>query len=374
MKRPLLAGIAVLGIVVSACSSGGATPSPSAAATESPSAAATASSSAAAASPSAAPSAAASAPAVGQVEKGQSGSADSLTLTDAEKATVKSVANGRLVGIIAATMATQYHQDLNNTAKADLEALGFTVDICDTQTGDAAKAVTCFEGFVQRKAYAIITAASQATVGSQATQAIANGTIVIQVTGLDLGAVGAVSISVDNIAIGAAEGTAAGQYAAKTYPNATSVGAIILDYPSLPDLVARADAIQTAMIKADPSVKVLARLLGGLPANGATSMEQANTKYGKTLQIVTGINDGGNLGAYSSAQKLGRTASDLAFFGIDCDPAAVTAIDAGTMYKGCVDTNPKGTGELAANAIGMLTAGQNVAGTITVPVSVHGAP
>ena len=371
MRRTWLAGALVAGLLVTACSSSGGSAAPSAAASAAASVAASAAASVAA---SAAPSVAPSAPAVGMVEKGQTGSADSLTLTDAEKTSVKAVSNGKLVGIIAATMATEYHQNLNNTAKADLEALGFTVEICDTQTGDAAKTVTCFEQFVQKKAYAIITASSQATVGTQATAAIANGTIVVQVTGLDLGAVGAVSISVDNVAIGAAEGTAAGQYAAKTYPSATSVGSIILDYPTIPDLVARADAIQAAMIKADPSVKVLARLLGGLPENGATSMEQANTKYGKTLQIVTGINDGGNLGAFASAKKLGRTPADLAFFGIDCDPAAVTAIDAGSMYKGCVDTNPKGTGELAADAIGKLTAGSNVAGTITVPVSIHGAP
>jgi len=361
MKRSWLAVAMVAGLLVTACSSTGGSTAPSAA----PSTAATPTP---VASVSAAP---ATPPTVGKVEKGTKGSAESLTLTDAEKTTVKSVSSGKLVGIIAATMATEYHQNLNNTAKADLEALGFTVEICDTQTGDAAKAVTCFEQFVQKKAYAIITASSQATVGAAAIKAIADGTIVVQVTGLDLGAVGAVSISVDNLEIGAAEGKAAGEFAAKTYPTATEVGAIILDYPTIPDLVARADAIEAAMLKADPSVKVLARLLGGLPENGATSMEQANTKYGKKLQIVTGINDGGNLGAFASAKKLGRTPADLAFFGIDCDPAAVTAIDEGSMYKGCVDTNPKGTGTLAANAIGKLTAGSNVAGTITVPVSIY---
>jgi ribose transport system substrate-binding protein len=356
MKRSWLAAVVALGLVATACSSGGASPSPSAAPSATP----------VAATPTPAP---ATAPPVGMVEKGQKGDAASLTLTDAETATVKSVSSGKLVGIIAATMATEYHALLNNTAKTNLEALGFTVEICDTETGDAAKAVTCFEGFTQKNAYAIITASSQATVGDAATAAIADGTIVVQVTGLDLGAIGAVSISVDNITIGDAEGKAAGEYAAATYPD-KEVGAIILDYPDIADLVARADAIEAAMLKADPKVKVLARLLGGLPANGATSMEQANTAYGNDLMIVTGINDGGNLGAFESAKTLGRTPDDLAFFGIDCDPAAVTAIRAGSMYKGCVDTNPKGTGELAANAIGKLTAGSNVAGTVEVPVSI----
>ena len=356
MKQSRLAFAVIFGLVVSACSSAGS--SPSAAPTAAPTAEVTA-----------APSVPPTPPPVGMVEVGTKADAASLTLTADETATVKSVSSGKLVGIIAATMATDYHKLLNTTIQTNLEALGFTVEICDTQTGDAAKAVTCFEGFVQKNAYAIVTASSASTVGTQATDAIKNGTIVVQVTGLDLGAIGAVSISVDNITIGTAEGKAAGEFAAATYPGAET-DAIILDYPTIPDLVARADAIEAAMLDANPLVKVVGRLLGGLPENGATSMEQANTKWGLKLKLVTGINDGGNLGAFESAKTLGRTPDDLAFFGIDCDPAAVTAIRAASMYKGCVDTNPKGTGELAANAIGKLTAGSNVAGSIEVPVSI----
>jgi hypothetical protein len=41
------------------------------------------------------------------------------------------------------------------------------------------------------------------------------------------------------------------------------------------------------------------------------------------------------------------------------------------MYKGCVDTNPAGTGTLAANAIAKLMAGSNVPNTLEVPVSTY---
>jgi ABC-type sugar transport system substrate-binding protein len=58
-------------------------------------------------------------------------------------------------------------------------------------------------------------------------------------------------------------------------------------------------------------------------------------------------------------------------FGIDCDPQAVELIDSGTMYKGCVDTNPVGTGELAADAFALWLAGGSVPGIIEVPVFVY---
>ena len=171
MRRSWIAVAMVIGLVATACStSGGASP------TSAPTAAATT-----AVTPTAAPTATpapATAPPVGKVQVGAKGTAASLVLTDSEKTAIKAVSSGKLVGIVAATMATDYHSILNNTIKTNLEALGFTVEICDTQTGDAAKAVTCFEGFVQKKAYGIVTAASAATVGKAATPAIAAGTIV----------------------------------------------------------------------------------------------------------------------------------------------------------------------------------------------------
>ena len=41
------------------------------------------------------------------------------------------------------------------------------------------------------------------------------------------------------------------------------------------------------------------------------------------------------------------------------------------MYKGCVDTNPAGTGVLAANAVALWLAGGTVPGIIEVPVNVY---
>lgn len=302
------------------------------------------------------------------VQRGVEGSAADLALTDAQKASVKAKAAGKLVGIVATTMTTEYHANLNDSAKQLLEELGFTVEICDSNV-DTAKALTCFEGFVQKGADAIITTSSAATVGDAATQAIADGIIVVQVTGLDLGDTGAVGISVDNEAIGAAEGTAAGEYAAVTWPD-QQVQVIILDYPDIPDLVARADAIQTAMEAANANVEVVGRFLGGLRENGVTSTETALQQF-PDLKGIVGINDGGDLGGYDT-MKAANIAPDAGFvFGIDCDPEAKALIDEGTLYKGCVDTNPIGTGQLAAAAIAKLVDGGSVPGLVEVPVSVY---
>ena len=98
-------------------------------------------------------------------------------------------------------------------------------------------------------------------------------------------------------------------------------------------------------------------------------METALQKF-PDLAGLLGINDAGNLGAYKALEAAGKTADDMFIFGIDCDPQAVELIKQGTMYKGCVDTNPAGTGELAGNAVALWVGGGAVPGIVQVPVKV----
>lgn len=318
------------------------------------------------------PSAVAAQDGPGSVMAGEKGTAEDLALTADETTAAQAALAGKTVGLVALTLETEYHKLLNDAAKSKLESLGATVEICDSQT-EAARTLECFEGFVQKGVAAIIVVSSQAaTVGEALAQAIADGIVVVQVTGTDMGSAGAVGISVDNITIGLEEGRSAGSWAAAMWPD-TEVQAIILDYPDIPDLVARADAIEQGLGETNPNVKVVQRLVGGLPENGVTAIETALQAY-PDLRLVTGINDGGNLGAYQALETAGKKPGEVGVFGIDCDPAAVDLIDAGSMYEGCVDTNPAGTGELAASAIGKLMAGSDVPGSVEVPVSTYQGP
>jgi ABC-type sugar transport system substrate-binding protein len=119
-----------------------------------------------------------------------------------------------------------------------------------------------------------------------------------------------------------------------------------------------------------PDAEFLPRILGGTAENGVTSMETA-LQANPDITGVLGINDAGNLGAYQALENAGRGPDDVFIFGIDCDPQAVELIDSGSMYKGCVDTNPVGTGQLAADAFALWLAGGTVPGIIEVPVFVY---
>jgi ribose transport system substrate-binding protein len=304
----------------------------------------------------------------GSVLVGETGSVDDLVLSEEEQVAAQEALAGKTVGIVATTMETEYHRLLNENARDTLEGWGANVEICDSQV-DLTRALECFEGFLQKGVAAIVTTSDASVVDEAAEQAIADGIIVVQVTGLDLGETGAVGISVDNITIGLEEGRSAGAWAAETWPG-EEVKALVLDYPELPFLVARGEAIATGMAETNPDVVVVATQVGGLPDLAATSTETVLQQH-PDLRLVTGINDGGSLGAYEVLVAEGKQPGEAAVFGIDCDPAAVALIDEGTMYEGCVDTNPAGTGEMAASAIAKLMAGSDVPGSIEVPVSTY---
>ena len=309
-----------------------------------------------------------SAPEPGTILKGEEALGSDIVLSDDEAAAVAEFHGGTLVGIVAATLETEYHSLLANAAKDRAEALGFTAEIFDAQTSPD-RELQGVESFISKGASVIVVTALSDALGPVLEEAIANGVIVVHVTGLSLAELGAIGISVNDESLGLAAGRAAGQYAAELFPN-ESVQVAITDYPDLPNVVRRADGIEAGLLEANPNIEVVGRFLGGTPDNGLASLETALQQFPE-LRGVVGINDAGNLGAYQALLAAGRTAEDTFIYGIDCDPAAVDLIDQGTMYKGCVDTNPVGTGELALDAAAKLLAGSDVAQLIEVPVSVY---
>jgi ABC-type sugar transport system substrate-binding protein len=298
--------------------------------------------------------------------------ADAIELSDDQLAALADLAPGQLVGIVAATMATDYHKSLNESIQARAEELGFDAEIFDSRE-DPSQQLQGIEGFVSKGAAAIIvTGLGGESIGPAAQEAADAGIFVVQVAGRDLNEVGAVTVSVEEEDIATAAGTAAGLYAAEVYGD-EEIDMVITDYPSIESLVARADMIEASFLAEYPNGNFLARILGGTAENGVTSMETA-LQANPDITGVLGINDAGNLGAYQALVNAGKTADDVFIFGIDCEPQAVELIDEGTMYKGCVNTNPVGTGQLALDAFASWLSGGTVPGIIEVPVFVYTGP
>ena len=118
MRQRIFVALAAIGLVASACSAAATT----APATAAPTVAATAA-------PTAAPSASPSPAALGKILKSGKVTATDLALTPAQEAIVTGQSSGKLIGIVALTMDTQYHQNLNNAAMAEAQRLGYKLSL-----------------------------------------------------------------------------------------------------------------------------------------------------------------------------------------------------------------------------------------------------
>ena len=171
--------------------------------------------------------------------------ANEITLTDGQQDDAKSNGKDELVGIVAATMATEYHKNLNEAVKATVESYGMKGEIFDSAE-DPNKQLEGVEGFISKGAKAIVvTGLGGESLGPLAQEAADKGILVVQVAGRGLGEQGAVTISVEEKDIAEAEGTAAGEWAAEKFGD-QAVQVAITDYPSIESLVARADMIEAA--------------------------------------------------------------------------------------------------------------------------------
>src|SRR5690606_19733505 len=169
--------------------------------------------------------------------------AKEVELSDDDLAALDGLASGKLVGIVAATMGTEFHATLNESVKARAEELGFEAEIFDSRE-DPNLQLQGIESFVSKGAAAIIvTGLGGETIGPVAAEAAAAGACVLQGAGRDLADIGAVTLSVGEFDVANASGVAAGEYAAEHYGE-EPIQMVTTAYPSIEALVARADMIQ----------------------------------------------------------------------------------------------------------------------------------
>lgn len=309
------------------------------------------------------------APELGTINYDEKVTGDEISLTSDDEKQLQNATEKRLIGIVCATMATDYHRTLCESAKERAQSLGFAAEIFDAQE-DASRELQGFEGFLSKGAVAILQdSLGGEAITSQIDMAVERGTTVVQMSGRGFSEVGAITVAVEDATIAHAAGTAAGEYAQEHF-DGSDIPTAMLDYPSIPSLVLLADGIEDAMRAVYPNIDMVGRFLGGTPENGQKSMESALQAH-PDITAVVGINDAGLLGAYQALSVSGRTADDVFIVGIDCDPQAVDLIDQGSMYKACIDTNPAGTGALSVDVMALRLLGQSVPGTIEVPVNIY---
>ncbi|GGM17532.1 sugar ABC transporter substrate-binding protein [Nakamurella endophytica] len=288
---------------------------------------------------------------------------DDLTLTADQVAAVKAKGGDVTVGILA-PLSSEYLANVVDGAKQEAAALGLKTSVVDYQF-DAAKGVAGIENLVsQGVKYMVVVLTDPPAMIGAVKAAEAQGVTVVQFAGDQVAKeAGGYSVAINDKDLG----TSAGEAAAAIAKGRGAVQIAILDYPSQPNVVIRADAMVAAIKAGAPEAKIVARVTGGTQDAGLTASESLLQKY-PDLGGVVSVNDAGGYGAVQAFEGAQKTGANAFVVGCDAESKARSLIAQGGIFKASVDTQPGLTGKAAVEAIGKLIAGGSVAQYTTVPV------
>src|SRR5512136_1014908 len=292
------------------------------------------------------------------------GTAADLVPTDAEIAAAKAALGSGKIGLIPCTMGSEYHETVANSAVARAKELGLTAEIFDPQA-KADQEISAIENFVSAGAKVIVICVLDPAVVKPALEAaVQAGVFIVQTSGRE-SAYNGIGISIEDADLGCANGELAGE-AINTILGGKGVVAI-LDYPDLPNVVIRADNIESCLKQTAPNATIVGRFKGGTTDLGESSMENALQAH-PDIDVVASINDAGAYGALTALEAAKKDPTKTIIVGIDAEANAKDLIKKGGMYYGTVDTNPSETGVMAINAAIKLLAHATVEKGIKVDV------
>jgi ABC-type sugar transport system substrate-binding protein len=294
------------------------------------------------------------------------GSAEDLDLSPEEIAAAQKSLGKGFVGIIACTMANEYHYQAAEAAEKELTDYDLRSQVIDPEERPE-KEIAAIENLSAAGAKAlVICVLDPKVIQSALREAADKGVYIVQYAGRE-SAVNGIGISIDDAELGAE----AGEYAARLINEELGGKAVaaILDFPDLPNTVLRADKIEEALKSKVPGAEIAGRYLGGTQQNGLNSMESA-LQARPDINVVVSINDAGAYGAYQALMAAGKDPRKTIIVAIDAEKKARELIKEGGMYRGTVDTEPERTGKLAAEGVIKILAGSPVPREIKVPVKV----
>jgi ribose transport system substrate-binding protein len=294
------------------------------------------------------------------------GTSQDLVPTEAEIAAAKATLGTKgFIGIVACNLSSEYHATVPKAAQLLADKLGLRIEVFDSET-KADRQIAAIENFVSKGAQAIAICAIDPKVVEKAVQqAAAQGVYILQYAGRDL-AVNGIGISIEDADLGCAAGDIAGELIVKEKGGRATVA--LLDYPSLPNVVERANQIEACLKQTAPDAKIVGRYLGGTPENGLASLANA-LQAQPDIDVVVSINDAGAFGAIKALEAAGKDPQKTIVVGIDADAQAKDLIKQGKFYRGTVDTSPALTGEMVVNAVVKLLAGSSAPKNVRVPVT-----
>ena len=175
---------------------------------------------------------------------------------------------------------------------------------------------------------------------------------------------GGVRLEGDDYLMGLRAGQAAGQAIASELNGEANV--IVLDYPSLPYLVERADALVDGVLEFAPDATIVGRYLGATRENAEASVRQL-IEDGVEFNVIVSINDAGSFGAIKALEAAGFEPDSVLIFSVDAEALAQQYIREGHFMRGSMAIPREEFSHAAMDAMVKLLAGSPLPEVLRVP-------
>ncbi|MCD7909262.1 MAG: sugar ABC transporter substrate-binding protein [Clostridium sp.] len=154
-----------------------------------------------------------------------------------------------------------------------------------------------------------------------------------------------VDFLLDNYILGKGIGQEAGRWINERLGGEAEVA--ILDYPSYPELIQRADGIADGIKEVAPNAVIVARTSAVNATEGMAKTETVLTAN-PDIKVIACIGDGGAIGANEAVKAAGKNTPDFGIFSCDATDEALSKIARNESIRMTMDT---GTAEVTANDI-----------------------
>ncbi len=286
-----------------------------------------------------------------------------LSLSSDELKLAQDALNGSFVGMVACTLTTDYHASLARSVRTYAEKLNLPVQVVDANNDSLQQPILINRLVAQGAKALVVCELDPQSVGPALQEVQKSGVKVVRLSEITEGP-NSVSLTFTNEAMGTAVGQFTGDLVNKEMGGKAVVA--ILDYPPVPLVTVRADAMEKVLREKAPQVTIVGRYQGGLIDSGEKSMTQA-LKDHPDINVIMSINDAGAYGAVKALRAAGKKPNEVKIISVDAENEARRMMNDRDFFVASVDSGPVQVGQWAIDAAAKLLVGAPVPRQIMLP-------
>jgi ABC-type sugar transport system substrate-binding protein len=298
------------------------------------------------------------------VQEDATGKATDLTLTDADVSTARQqLGAGRFVAYITCNQTSEYHAAQGRELRDLFTADNLPFRIYDSNN-DKGLQLTQIEKARADGAAALIVCALDTEVLHQSLLSVQTAELPLILLNPGEENYGGVGLLSDNYLLGLKPGQLAGQVIRDELGGQADV--VILDYPDLPIIVERANALEEGIKELAPDANIIGRYKGGIRDVAKESVSELLAE-GVRFEVVASINDAGSFGAIDALAEAEIDPSTVMIFSVDAEALARQYIRQGYYMRASLDTGRTEASNAAVSSMIYLLAGKPIPERIVVP-------